>query len=74
MSNELFVSIEFLDDPSFFKKHFTCPDCGTEICTEVWNRETARRIGFSSILKNNTIPKMCPECGTAISKGERNAV
>ena len=69
MSNGLFVNVEFLDDPSFFKKHFTCPDCGTEIYTEVWNRETRRCIGFGSILKNNKIPKRCPECGQTVKKG-----
>ena len=48
----------------WYRKKFYCPNCGIKIRTESWDEK--RCFGEETILKDNTIPKFCPECGTKL--------
>ena len=48
----------------WYRKNYCCTSCGIRIRTESWDEK--RCFGTSTILKDNTMPKFCPNCGTKI--------
>lgn len=45
----------------WYRKKFFCPTWETEIRMEAWDKK--RCFGVSTILKDNEMPKFCPNCG-----------
>lgn len=45
----------------WYRKVFCCVKCGIKIKTESWDEK--RRFGESTIIKDNSMPKYCPNCG-----------
>ena len=45
----------------WYRKIFCCAKCGMKIRTESWDEK--RCFGESTILKDNSMPRYCPNCG-----------
>ena len=47
--------------PTWYRKHLCCSECGVQIRLESWNE--VRCFGAGTILRENEMPKYCPNCG-----------
>ena len=50
------------------RKIFCCAKCGIKIRTESWDEK--RCFGEGTILKDNSMPRYCPNCGAKIGQEE----
>ena len=53
----------------WYRKIFFCAKCGIKIRTESWDEK--RRFGEGTILKDNSMPSFCPNCGADL-RGEQD--
>lgn len=52
----------------WYRKNFFCAKCGMKIRTESWDEK--RCFGESTILKDNSMPRYCPNCGAWMKGAE----
>ena len=53
------------EDENLYRKKYLCPVCKRVIKRETW--DSKRCFGEGTILKDNTVPRYCPNCGTPLS-------
>lgn len=52
----------------WYRKIFYCSKCSMKIRTESWDEK--RCFGEGTILKDNSMPRYCPNCGAKIGQEE----
>ena len=56
-----FDNLTAAENRGYYRKKVFCENCGVLISTETW--DSTRMFGLSTILKDNQVPKYCPNCG-----------
>ena len=61
---DCFKNQEFAKAKGWYRKFLYCSICGLNLRTETWDDHYM--FGMCTVLKNNEMPKHCPDCGQAI--------
>ena len=58
--------MQFNKDRYYYTKRYLCRNCNKEIKSESWEKD--RCFGGGTVLKDNTMPNCCPNCGADMRK------